>query len=1122
MARQQRPWPAKLSPMNKNALLAVVAALFVALGALWWTTLDNAPSATPGAEVEQAAGPASMPAVAADAVRSDEPASLELAEDSDAAPQDTRAAARPSREPVWLEVLATLPAGVPSDEQAEVVVLHGADLESREGRAKAAELRSALDTQGRARIEIPAGVAELRVELRARYLYIEQELELRAPFERVELAPKLGAWLSATLVLPQPLPADVDLTQVAPFALELRGFDMDAMRGGGGGHTVDRPLDSRERFEVGGLRPKLNYFLSVDPQVFVHVRDLELRGKAGEHVHREYVVELGARVRGTVRDAAGAPLAGVMVRSTGRAGWMNGAARAATTDAQGAYDLRGLAAEKMYLSAQSANHLPGRSEEFEVRNGETAQVDLQLESGASLNGVVRFPDGSPAAGADVLCIDATGERGSGGFKALKADDQGRFEFTALDGENYRLRATRIAARDPNASEASEEYEWSRVQRDAAPGATVELVLAPPHRVLGRVSDTSGEPVTKFSISHRWWDGPRNFAPSGEVESADGAFELWLGAGEHVVFARAKGFEMVPDGVKLETPGNASPIEIVMRRQAAISGLVTHPDGAPATGARVEVQASRGRGSNRATTDENGRFALDQVSAGVHKLVAKAEGFAPSEAASVEVVAGQALEGVNLVLRIGGRVEGVIYDASGAPDEGRSIVVGAMTGGMGDLAGQATSDSAGRFVLEHVAPGTHSVVATPRMNALRGEQSQAELMASLKMTSIEVLDGQTTQIVLGAPPAAPVRLSGRVTRGGEPMREGMVTAVADGGSLLESMKFGSLDKDGGYEFVLDKPGAYTLLVGRRMGDAAAEFFENIPAATEHRLDLELPSGAVRGRVVGPDGAPLSGIAVRHEREGVTSLSMFDMNRSATTDADGRFELSDLAPGLYTLRAGGGGGGFAGGRSSWGVAVRSGIEVKDSATPTQVELRLEAPGVIAGAVLDAEGRALPEASIFVRDSAGVLLNPFSSTRTDAQGKFRFEAAAPGVYSVSARASGAVSGESQSVRVSAGGVAEVELRAVPGTMLVLEIDSGSGAVVRTNVRVLDSAGRDHASMVSFDGLQSVLSGGASAAKRRIGPLAPGKYKVIVTPPGGASITKPVTLSGQAERALKVRLGE
>jgi hypothetical protein len=1120
MARQRRPPLETLSPMNKNALLAVVALLVVALGALWWTTFDNAPSATPGADVERAAGPASSPTLATDAVQPDGPAPLELAEEAATAVQDTRAAARPSREPVWLEVAAKLPAGVPNDEQAEIVVLHGAGLDDRESKNKPSELRSALDPSGRARIEIPAGVAELRVELRARYMYLDKELELRAPFERVELEPKLGAWLSATLVLPRPLPADVDLTQAAPFELEVRGFDVAAMGAGGGGHSVDRTLDSREHFEVGGLRPKLNYFLSVDPQVFVHVRDLELRAKAGEHLQREYVIELGARVRGTVRDAAGAPLTGVMVRSSGRNDWMNGGSRAATTDAQGAFDLRGLAAGKLRLSAQSASHLPKSSEEFEVQNGETARVDLQLESGGSLSGVVRFPDGSLAAGADVLCIDATGERGSGGFKALKADDQGRFEFKALDGKNYSLRATRSAARDPATSNDAEGYEWSRVQSDVPPGAAVELVLSPPHRVAGRVSDTSGKPVTTFALSHRWNDGPRNLMPSGELENPDGAFELWLGAGEHVVFASAKGYEMAaPDGVKVETPESAGPIEIGMRRQAAISGLVTRPDGAPAEGARVEVQGSRGRGSNRATTDEDGRFALDQVSAGVHKLVAKAEGFAPSEAASVEVTAGQALEGVNLVLRIGGRVEGVIYDASGAPEEGRTIVVGVMAGGMGDLAGQATSDSAGRFVLEHVTPGTHNVIATPRMSALRGEPNQAALMASLKMTSIEVLDGQTTQVVLGAPPAAPVKLSGRVTRGGEPLREGMVTAIADGGSLLESMKFAPLDKDGGYELVLDKPGAYTLLVGRRMGDSSAEFFENIPAAAEHRLDLELPSGGLRGRVVGPDGAPIAGIAVRHEREGVTSLSMFDMNRAATTDADGRFELGDLAPGLYTLRAGGGGG-FAGGRSSWGVAVRPGVEVKDSATPTQVELVLETPGVIAGSVLDAEGRALPEASIFVRDAAGVLLNPFSSTRTDAQGKFRFESAAPGAYSVSARAPGAVSGESQSVRVTAGGVAEVELRTGPGTTLVLEIESGSGAVVRANVRVLDSAGRDHAGLMSFDSLQSLMSGGASAAKRRFGPLAPGKYKVIVTPPGGGPITKPVTLSGQAERNLKVRL--
>jgi hypothetical protein len=41
----------------------------------------------------------------------------------------------------------------------------------------------------------------------------------------------------------------------------------------------------------------------------------------------------------------------------------------------------------------------------------------------------------------------------------------------------------------------------------------------------------------------------------------------------------------------------------------------------------------------------------------------------------------------------------------------------------------------------------------------------------------------------------------------------------------------------------------------------------------------------------------------------------------------------------------------------------------------------------------------------------------------------------------------------------------------------------------------------------------------QQRVGPLPPGKYTVRATIADGKSLTKPVTLSGQAERTLSIR---
>lgn len=1103
--------------MNKNVLLALAGGLLAALGALLWLTGESGSSVAPQADRDRGAAPA------VESGRVDIPGDvgaapqLELATapDNDAA----RTAALETQSTRPLEVLVRIPDGTPADERSVVVASwwRGED----RGRDARREARGEVEASGRTRIELPVDATGVELSLSARYLYLESNSLLQAPFERPELAPELGGWLTATLVLPAPLPNDVELAALAPFKATLRGFNLRSM--GTGSHNVDETMSERASFEIGGLRPKLNYFLSVDTHEFASVRDLELRLRAGEHVQREYKVELGARVRGIVRGPDEAPVAEALVRAEARGGWGGGAweTRSATTDASGAFELRGVSAGKQRVSARREGLLNATSDELDLANGQTAEVVLRMGAGGSLSGRVVFADGAPAAGAGVACLDAAPGRGGGNFKTLEADTDGRFSFKALEGKSFTLRATLLIAPGARAeSSAPIEAEWSATQTPLAPGAEVVLTLEPPHRVNGRVLSSEGAPVTNFEVTHRWAESGRNAQRNTKFEDANGAFELWLGTGEHVLNARAEGFEAAErDGLRVAAPQKDDALVIALRRHARVSGSVMGPGGEPVAEARVEVQGSSGRGWSggaNSTSDAKGAFELTRVPPGVFKLVAKAEGFAASEPHALELAPGESRADVRLVLRVGGRIEGSIFDASGAPDAGRMVMAGAFGPGMGEMAGEATSDESGRFVMEHVTPGTHNLIATPRMNSLRGDSNPAALMASLKMTTVEVLDGQTTRVVLGAPPAAPVKLYGRVTRAGAPMREGMVTAVCDGGALLDSLKFAALDADGNYSITLDKAGAYTLLVGRRMGESSAEFYENVPAVAEHRVDLALPSGTIRGRVLGVDGAPLRAVAVRYEPEGRSSLSMFDMGRAATSDDDGRFEIADLAPGRYTVRAGS----AFGASANWGTAVRTGIQVEGDAGVAYVEFQLEAPGIIAGVVLDSAARPLPDASVFVRDARGVLVNPFSTTRSDSAGRFRFDSAAPGAYTLSARAASSVTGESREVRVVAGATIEVELHAAPGTLLEVELETASGASVRADVRVFDEAGRDHAAMASFEALQALMQSGAASATRKFGPLAPGKYKLVVTPNGGSPQTKNVILTGQPERSVKVRV--
>ena len=243
--------------------------------------------------------------------------------------------------------------------------------------------------------------------------------------------------------------------------------------------------------------------------------------------------------------------------------------------------------------------------------------------------------------------------------------------------------------------------------------------------------------------------------------------------------------------------------------------------------------------------------------------------------------------------------------------------------------------------------------------------------------------------------------------------------------------------------------------------------------------------------------------------------------ATTDEAGRYTFEYLRPGTYAVAAGGAlfGGAF-GAQSQAGRLVRTGLEVAEGRALEGVDFTLEDPGDIRGRARDSRGEPVRDAAIFVRDSNGALLDRFSMIATDADGSFHYTGVAPGEYVVSARGGTLASSESAAVRVVAGESASVELVLQPGTRLVVEVEDGEGKPVEASISVLVEHGRAVHGMLGFtEMMTSFGETGFDVARRRIGPLPPGTYTVTATCAAGKA-SKPVTLDGQPERKLKLRV--
>ena len=95
------------------------------------------------------------------------------------------------------------------------------------------------------------------------------------------------------------------------------------------------------------------------------------------------------------------------------------------------------------------------------------------------------------------------------------------------------------------------------------------------------------------------------------------------------------------------------------------------------------------------------------------------------------------------------------------------------------------------------------------------------------------------------------------------------AIAESGTFVEGMRADTAGEDGRFEIELDEPGDYTFVIlSSEHVEREVDFQVTVPAAERHALDLELPTGAIAGRVHAPQGgAPrpaCSGSAARTAR------------------------------------------------------------------------------------------------------------------------------------------------------------------------------------------------------------------------------------------------------------------
>lgn len=497
-------------------------------------------------------------------------------------------------------------------------------------------------------------------------------------------------------------------------------------------------------------------------------------------------------------------------------------------------------------------------------------------------------------------------------------------------------------------------------------------------------------------------------------AADGRFALEnVAPGTYLVVAKMSGYSEARQSVTVASGALASVRLDLVRGRGSILGTVLVEgtlDSSGVTATLVETGATT-------TTNVAGNFTFSDLGQGTYTVeIQKADHLAQRQTVEVRGT-GSAL--VNFTLsRERSSVTGVIQLEGSSNHSGAvvTLVEASLT---------ATTNAQGQFNIQNVMTGTHTL-RVRRAN-------YADVQQTLEVRASTPSQVNLTLALLRGNVAGTVQLSDGAVPSGV-----TITVTQTGANTTTNAQ-------GQFTFTGLPLGAYTL-TAQREGYAVVQ--QAVTVLTGSAATVAFTLVRAQGRVEGTallEGASIhSGIIVTLAGTGATT----------TTDGQGRFTLSNVASGSYTVEAR---------RSGYAVARESVAVQENQAATVSLSLTRER-GNVAG-VIQLEGGGSPV------DINVTLAGTAFSTRTNTAGQFTLTGIPTGSYDLAAQRDGFAPAQ-RTVEIRAGEQAQVNLTLpiargnISGTILLEDANTTSGisvALLPSNASVLtDAQGR-----FSFTGL-------------------------------------------------------
>lgn len=720
-------------------------------------------------------------------------------------------------------------------------------------------------------------------------------------------------------------------------------------------------------------------------------------------------------VRGVVLNPNHRRVAGALVRVT----WAQpdgpspprGPSRTVRTGRDGAFEIPRLDLGPAVIDVRAAGCAVSHPVAMRIGQGKPEPVVVVLAPGIAVSGSVTDGRSNPVAGAVVRARFAPGGLSRWtvplpppvftdvkGLYALASLAPDTYDFVAsaegqADGERHDV-ALKLDEAPPTVNLTLSDgvslrghVAWRQRGQDAGVGeAAVVAEVALP-------TDSTGPGATALPQRYVVTDAQGNFVLTGLPRDCTVGIGAFRGLAHTLtnttVAIRA---DVAPPVVDLRLP-DVGPI----------TGRVLLPGGAPAAGALVVPVAGTlpharfadaasdpdflGAQFPRATTEADGTFVIpDFPTQGSVVLEAQAVGYAPTRSAPVSAGTGKTV----LKLTEGGKITGrVVAQPGGAPLARMRVCLGFLEKDrrFASKVKSVLTDAEGAFTLDHLRPDVYRLEAVGLAAAGKGA---ARWHFALAPDDVTVTADAPQVVELQARPGGTLRGKVLVRDTGEPvvgaelrlfpnLRGQMYRPVTS----FSGCPFGFWTQaKGEFEIPDVAAGPYSLSAAKaglyRTGNnglltvevGAGEAIDNVALPM-------VPGGAVRGRVLGPNGQTVAGVPLELRQVHIPApqslvispggqplfnplLPAFVVVDNARSRGDGRFEFPTvtlaLSPYVVVTSAG------AGPDSAWrGTSAE--VPLTTASRTADVMLNLTAAGSISGHVSDDQRQPIAGASLSV---------------------------------------------------------------------------------------------------------------------------------------------------------------